>query len=235
MYILPSLDLKGGETVHAIVEPSQGEARPLFDPVEVVQRFSRLGAQGFHVVDVDHAEDPDRNNDEALVRLLEHTTLPVEAGGGVRSLKRIQQLLDTGVRRVLVGSMGVQHPSWLKEAAEIFADTVVPCVDVRKRRALIKGRSEEAKRGLMDHLTDVDALGFKNIHITDVDGNGSGIDFVCELSSKLSTRLSFRGSIANEDVLARLADAGIEGVVLGAEAYDGRLAFGTLAKTYRIR
>lgn len=234
MYILPLVELKGGESVHVLEGASLGESRPLVDPVEVVNRLAGLGAQGFHVVDIDHATDPKRGNDKALVAILEHTVLPVVAGGGVRSLKRIQELLDTGVQRVLVGSMGVLHPAWLKEAALIFRDRLVACVDVKGDALVVNGRAEPAPTRLDAYLGTIDGLGPANLHVTYLGTNGGGVDLMERLAPALRTPLSYQGPVAGPRDLERLERAGVRGVVLGREIYDGTLRFFELAKQYRV-
>lgn len=235
MYVLPLIELKEGESVHVLDTPSQGETRPIIDPVEVAHRFAALGAQGFHVVDVDHALSEKRDNDKALLSILDHTVLPVEAGGGVRSLKRIQELVDTGVRRVLVGTMGVLHQDWLKEAALIFRDQLVVCVDVQGDQLLVKGRTETAPATVEAFLKQVDGYGLESIHVAHMGSNGDGIRWMEARARQLKTPLTYQGPIEDEQALARLEQSGVRGVVLGTEIYDGRLAFDALAKRYRVR
>lgn len=235
MYILPLVELQGGESVHVLDAPSLGETRPLIDPVEVVHRLQGMGAQGLHVVDVDRAANPGRDNDAALVSILDTTVLPVEAGGGVGSLKRIQELLDTGVKRVLVGTMGVLHQDWLKEAGLIFRDALIACVDVRDRDLVVKGRTERASTRLEEHVDTIDGYGLEALHLTYLGENGSGIALAESLARRLRTPLTYQGPIGGPTDLARLEQAGVRGVVLGPEIYDGRLQFGELAKAYRVQ
>jgi phosphoribosylformimino-5-aminoimidazole carboxamide ribotide isomerase len=235
VYLLPLLEVKNGETVHVLQWPGQGEQRPLMDPLEVVNRLAGLGAQGFHIVDVDHAVDPNRDNDAHLVRVLDHTRLPVVAGGGVRSLKRIQELLDTGVARVLVGSMGILHPDWLKEAAYIFRERLVACLDVRGEEVLVKGRTEVHAQSLAPTLERLDAIGLESLHVAYIGPNGGGPELMERIAPTLRTPLTYQGAVAGPGDLERLERAGVRGAILGAEIYDGRLRFDALAKQYRVR
>lgn len=235
MYVLPVIEVQKGESVHVLVDQGQGEARPLIDPVEVLNRFIGYGAQGFHYVDVDRAMDPKKDNDRKLVALVEHTVVPIVAGGGVRSLKRIQELLDTGARRVLVGSFGVLHPDWLKEASLIFGDRLVACIDVRGDDLLVNGRTETAPTSLQSYLEKVADLKLDSLHVSYVGKNGGGVELAETLAGQLKTPVTYNGPVAGTQDLDRLAKAGVRGVVLGAEIYDGRIPFVPLAKTYRVR
>lgn len=235
MFVLPVVEIRNGESVHVLDQPSQGEHRPLLDPAEVATRLAALGAQGFYVVDVDHALDASKDNDEALVRLLDHNVLPVVAGGGVRSLKRIQELLDTGVRRVLVGTMGVLHPEWLKEAALVFRDRIVACIDTDGEKLLVKGRTETAPTTLEAHLSKIAAFGLESVHVT-FSGKASDAPGVVEkVATRLKASVTFQGAVSGPAELEGLEKAGAKGVVLGAEIYDGRLRFDVLAKAYKVR
>src|SRR5687767_7999688 len=99
MFLLPKVRLSKGQCLDAIEAPSEGEALPLTDPREVGLRLQKMGAVGLHIVDVDLAQGK-RSNDEALVEMIDSLSIPVQCGGGVTSLRRIQELRDTGVTRV---------------------------------------------------------------------------------------------------------------------------------------
>lgn len=236
MYLLPRIELRDGESSHGLVQPGQGEAESILRPAEVAKRFTALGAQGLHVVDVDHALSPSRNNDAHLVEIIDATWLPVQAGGGVRSLKRIQELLDTGCARVIVGTMGVLHQDWLKEAALCFPERLVAGLDARDGRLLVKGRTEESERTLESFAAEIDAYGLESIHIAALSAgrNGASIVSVADLARRLKTPVTVEGDLHSEADLRRLADAGVRGVSLGREIYDGTLRLDQLVKQYRV-
>lgn len=236
MYLLPRLEIHEGETVHILRQPSQGEATSLVDPAEVAKRFAGMGAQGLHVVDVDYSRDPKQNNDEALLSIIDSTPLPVQAGGGVRSLKRIQELLDTGCRRVIVGTMGVLHKDWLREAALCFPDTLVAGLDARQGHLVVKGRTEDVEDRLDAFATAIDGYGLESLHIAHLDGsaNGASLDGTLQLVKRLKTPVTVEGTIHSEDDLRRLERTGVRGVSLGQEIYDGTLRLTDLVKTYRV-
>lgn len=233
MYVLPLIEVQRGETTQILRTPSLGEARTLVDPAEVVQRFAGLGAQGFHFVDVDAARSAGQNNDRALATILAQTMLPVVGGGGVRHLTRVQALLDSGCRRVLVGSMGALHQDWLREAAKCFPERLVGCVDTRGSDVVVNGRSETASTPLEAHLRAIDGMGLDSIHLTYLGANGGGPELAMRWARALQTPVSFQGTVGSPKDLDAMAGAGVRGVVLGREIYDGTLSFEALAKQYR--
>ncbi len=232
MYVLPLIELQNGESVHVLEIPGQGESRPLTDPVEVAKGLSGMGARGFHIVDVDRAKNEGRDNDQALVDILDHTAFPVEAGGGVRSMKRIQELLDTGARRALVGTMGILNPDWLKEAALIFRERLLPCIDLAADRILVKGRTEPAPESADAALGRLDKLDLRMLHATFLGDGKDSVARAVSLAKRLRTPLTYQGPATGPADLARLADAGIHGAVIGAELYDGRLSLTQLVKSF---
>lgn len=235
MFLLPRLELQDGRTVHALREPGQGEATSLEDPVEVATRFARMGAQGLHVVDVDRSLGRGHDNDDELIRILDHTWLPVEAAGGVESLRRIQELIDTGCARVIVGTMGVLHQDWLKEAALCFPDRLIAGLDARDGRLVVKGRTEPIERALDEFATQIDGYGLEALHIAHLSrSNGNGFENVMDLVRRLRTPVTVEGAITTIQELRRLEAAGVHGVSLGREIYDGSLNFAEVAKSYRV-
>lgn len=237
MYLLPRLELEDGECRFAFTRPSQGEALSVVDPVEVAKRFQGMGAQGFHVVDLDHSKSPKKNNDKALLRIVETTKLPIQAGGGVRSLRRIQELLDTGCARVIVGTMGVLHEDWLREAALCFPERLVAGLDARDGQLVINGRTEPVEKRLDAFASRIDGYGLESLHIAAIDAaaNGSSLPRLASLATSLKTPMTVEGPIRSEADLALLERAGVRGVSLGQEIYDGTLAFERLVKAYRVR
>jgi len=234
MFVLPLIEVAAGESQHILSSDDTGEGRPLIDPVEVMQRFARLGAQGFQVVDVDRATGHRKDNDEVLVRLCDATRLPIQAGGGVESLVRIQELLDTGVRRVLVGSMGVLHPDWLAEAIRIFEKQIIISIDVAPEGLLVKGRKEPAPIQLENLFQALKDVRVHTAHVAYLGTEARGPDLVRQVKERLQCDVTYQGRVAGEPELAELAQAGAAGVVMGQEAYDHPERFRELAKRFRV-
>lgn len=229
MFLLPRIQLSKGECVD-VLRTSEGEALPLADPKEVAVRFQAMGAVGLHVVDVDAAQGQ-TPNDEALLSILDSVHIPVQCGGGVRSLKRIQELRDTGARRVFVGTMSALHPDWFREAARCFPQGLVANIDEKDGHVMVKGRSQDSGRRVEDVLAEVDALGLEGVVITSL--NGSTPERLVELSRGRRTPVMVHARFRDMAELATLREAGVRAAILGGEIYDRTIDFGAACQYFK--
>lgn len=230
MFVLPRIRISDGECLDVLFEQSEGEALPLRDPREVALRFQRLGAVGLHVVDVDAAlgKPP---NDEALLSILESSNVPIQCGGGVHSMVRIQELRDTGVQRVVVGSMGVLHPDWMKEAAKIFPRGLVANLDEKNGTVWAKGQSLDTGRTLEDVATQFDGFGFEGMVITSL--NGTSSDKLLSVTKKLRTPVMLDRRVKAMGDLMEFKEAGVQAAILGSEIYDRTIDFAEASKYFK--
>lgn len=230
MFLLPRLQLSDGECVHALDAPSEGEALPLTDPKEVALRFQRMGAVGLHVVDVDAALGK-KPNDAALLSILDAVHVPVQCGGGVHSLTRIQQLRDTGAQRVVVGSMGILHPDWMREAAKCFPTGLVANLDEKDGRVLAKGQLVDTGRSVEEVATEFDGFGFEGMILTSL--NGAGADRILGLTKRLKTPVMLDRRVRSVAELVEFQAAGVHGAILADEIYDRTIDFAEASKYFR--
>ena len=217
MFLLPNLRLSGGECLDTIHDES---GRILSDAKEVALRLQRLGAVGLNVVDVDAATGG-RSNDDAVLSILDAVHVPVQMGGGVTSLRRIQELRDTGVHRVLVGSMGVLHPDWMREAGKVFPEGVVATLDERGGNVWVKGRTQDTGRPFPDVLKQFDGFGFEALLISCL--NGTPHDRLRAWVKGLQTPVMVSTSVKNVGEILELGESGIQGFVLDREIYEGTI------------
>lgn len=230
MFLLPKLRLSKGECLDAIDMPSEGEALPLTDPREVALRLQKMGAVGLHVVDVDLAQGK-TSNDPALVDIIDSVNIPVQCGGGVTSLRRIQELRDTGVVRVVVGSMGVLHPDWMKEAAKCFPKGLVANLDEKEGHILAKGQTVDTGKSLEDLALEFDSFGFEGLSLTSIEGGDK--DRIFSLVKRLKTPTMLDRRVKSMAELKELKELGIQAAILGPEIYDRTLDFVEAAKYFR--
>jgi phosphoribosylformimino-5-aminoimidazole carboxamide ribotide isomerase len=219
VFLLPRIELSKGECVFSL-DVSEGEALPLTDPREVASRFQGMGAVGLHIVDVDAAQGG-HPNDAALVSVFDAVHIPVQCGGGVRSLRRIQELRDTGARRVVVGTMSVLHPDWFQEAVRCFPEGLLANLDEKHGTVWIKGRTVDSGQKIEDVVDRFDTLGLEGIVITSL--NGSGHAKVLEWTRDRKTPIMVDVPVRTVDELVALRDAGVKGAILGRELYDRTL------------
>lgn len=222
MFLLPSLRISRGECLDSLPMPSEGEALPSNDPKEVALRLQRIGAVGLHVVDMDAARGKPPN-DEALVDILESVTIPVQCGGGVKSLRRIQELLDSGARRVVVGGFGVEHPDWMKEAAKCFPQGLVANLDAKDGSVWVKSRSLDSGKSLESLAVAYDGYGFEGILLTSLAGTSH--DGLRDVIRRLKTPIMVDARVKDVGELQAFRDVGVRAAVLGPEIYEATIDF----------
>src|SRR4051812_49451656 len=138
MIVIPAIDLRGGRAVRLLRGDPATETSYADNPVEVASRFQEEGARRLHVVDLDAALEQGENRD-VLREICQAVAIPVQIGGGVRSLPDIQAVLDLGASRAILGTAAALDPSFVARAVEEFAERILVAVDVRGGHVMGKG------------------------------------------------------------------------------------------------
>jgi phosphoribosylformimino-5-aminoimidazole carboxamide ribotide isomerase len=226
MILYPAIDLRHGKVVQLVGgDPKQvAVERPSAD--EQASAWEEAKATWVHVVDLDAAFG-ERNQWSQLPRILGRR-LRVQFGGGIRSMTQVQQLLELGVERVVVGTQGVKNPAWVKELCVIFPGKVVLAVDARGRDVVVKGWTESTGLDVVELARSLDGAGLAAFLYTNVakEGRLQGIDkaVVQDLRKNTpKTPLLVSGGITTMADLDWLAAQGIDGAVLGMAVYTGAL------------
>jgi phosphoribosylformimino-5-aminoimidazole carboxamide ribotide isomerase len=226
MILYPAIDLRHGKVVQLVGgDPSKvAVEQPSVDAQ--AKAWQDASATWVHVVDLDAAFG-ERNQWAQLPRILGRR-LHVQFGGGVRSMTQVQQLLELGVERVVVGTQGVQHPAWLKELCIVFPGRIVLAVDARGRDVVVKGWTESTGLDAVEFARSLDGAGLAAFLYTNVEKEGllQGIDkaVVADLRKNTpKTPLLVSGGITSLDDLDWLEGQGVDGVILGMSVYTGAI------------
>ena len=195
-------------------------------PEGQAQAWHKAKATGLHVVDLDAAFGQ-ANQWMHLSRIVRNG-LPVQFGGGVRSMVQIEKLLDLGVSKVIVGTQGVQNPEWVRELAILWPGRIILAVDAYGRDVMVKGWTEKTGLDVVELARSLDDAGLGGFLYTNVEKEGRlhGIDaaIVQDLRDATpNTPLTVSGGITDMDDLATLAELGVDSVVLGMSIYTGRI------------
>jgi phosphoribosylformimino-5-aminoimidazole carboxamide ribotide isomerase len=223
---IPAVDIRGGRCVRLVQGDFSRETRYADDPAEMACHWESEGAKRLHVVDLDGARDGVRANASVIARLLGSVHIPVQVGGGVRSLASACQLLDQGADRVIVGTTAAESPdvltSWL---SELGADRLIVGVDVREGYVGTHGWLNFTDLAVVRFCERLAALGVKRVVYTDVSRDGllKGPDL--ETTREIATviRVIGSGGVTTVEDLQKLARAGAEGAIIGTALYEGRL------------
>jgi len=230
MDLYPAIDLRGGKVVQLVQGDFDREAVHGDDPVEVALRFEAAGVPWIHMVDLDAARTGEAHNRELIARVCEAVSVPVQAGGGVRSVDAARALADAGVARVVMGTAAVERPELVAEVAA--AQPVALGLDVRGREVSIKGWTEGAGLDIADALARLDGAGASAVVVTQIQGEGllggPDLDGLAELLELTDLDVIASGGVGELEhlrQLERLERAGrrLSGVIVGTALYEGRV------------
>lgn len=231
MIIFPAIDIKNGRCVR--LEQGDFNKEKVFseNPAEVAQNFEKLGAEYIHLVDLDGALDGELKNKKVISEIIEAVNIPLELGGGIRNLERIEELIDLGISRVILGTAAVKNPKLVEKAIEKFgSDKIVIGIDAKKDMVAIKGWVEISKIETLDLVKKMEKIGVKTIIYTDIakDGmlEGVNIEEIVKITENSSINVVASGGVSSiEDIkeLKKLNNSQIEGIITGKAIYEKRL------------
>jgi phosphoribosylformimino-5-aminoimidazole carboxamide ribotide isomerase len=226
----PAIDLKEGQCVR-LQQGDMGTATVFnTDPADQARAFARAGCSWLHVVDLDGAFAGRPMNGEAVDAILQTINLPVQLGGGIRTLTTAADWLTRGVRRVILGTAGLRYPDLVRAACADFPGRIAVGIDAREGRVAVRGWSEQSDIPALDLARRFEDAGVAAIVFTDIgrDGvlAGPNIEATVEIARAVSIPVILSGGISSLADLNAVKAAGegiIAGVVCGRALYDGRL------------
>jgi phosphoribosylformimino-5-aminoimidazole carboxamide ribotide isomerase len=225
MIVIPAIDLRGGRAVRLVQGNPEEETTYADDPVAVAERFQEEGARRLHVVDLDAALD-EGSNAEAVKAICHAVAIPVQVGGGLRTLEAVGSVLETGAARAILGTAAAADPAFVTRAVEEFAEHVVVGVDVRGGHLMVRGWTEEGP-ALDDALAALDDAGSPRYLVTSIarDGTLEGPDVsLYGKVLKLTDRpVIASGGVRDANDVWALRDLGCEAVVTGKALYERTL------------
>lgn len=227
MKIYPAIDIRGGNAVRLLQGDYDRETVYSLNPVEVARKFKEAGATCLHVVDLDGALEGDLINKDIIKRIVSETGLYVEAGGGVRSLQRIEQYLSAGVSRVILGSAAAENFTLVVDAVKFFGGKVAVGVDAKDGKVAVHGWKKVTDIDAVDFCKRLREVGLHTVIYTDIsrDGMLGGTNLAAyeELVKIKGLRIIASGGISGTDEIKKLTAMNVRGVVLGKALYDGVL------------
>lgn len=224
MRLYPAIDLKDGKCVRLI----QGDYNEVTifgdDPAEMAKKWESQGGKYLHLVDLDGAKAGKGINDEAIKSIIQAVTIPVELGGGIRTLEDIKAKLELGVDRVILGSVAVSHLDLVREAVERYgSDKIVVGVDAKEGKVAVEGWLEVSTRTALEFCRELKGVGVKTVIYTDIakDGmmQGPNIDATKQLIDETGMDVVASGGVATLEDLKRVEMIGAEGAIIGKALY----------------
>lgn len=237
MQIYPAVDIKNGKCVR--LKQGNFDAVTVYEqnPVIAAKKWIEKGATYLHIVDLDGAKEGISENEQIIAEIAKLSDVPVQTGGGVRSLKDIERKLQKGVSRVILGTVAVRQPELVKQAVEKFgSDKIVVGIDAKEGYVAIAGWEEISSVSALDLCLKMKEYGVKTIIYTDIakDGMMSGINLEAtkELIEKTGMHIIASGGISNMADLENVQKINAHGVIIGKALYQQTLDLKQVIKKF---
>jgi phosphoribosylformimino-5-aminoimidazole carboxamide ribotide isomerase len=230
MLIIPAIDLRDGKCVR--LKQGRREDLKVYDgePVEIARGFEEAGARMIHVVDLDGAfADKNALNRKVVRRIIRAVKIPVQFGGGLRSVTDVQQMIEYGAAQVVVGTLAAESPETLEKFVQLFGFRVCVGIDARGGIVLTHGWEKEGRLTASALARRVADAGVDRIVYTDVarDGMLSGVNLeqTCAIARESGLKVTASGGVSSlEDIrgLKTISACGVDSCIVGKALYEGR-------------
>jgi phosphoribosylformimino-5-aminoimidazole carboxamide ribotide isomerase len=228
LQLIPAIDLMNGKIVRlSRGDPKTAKVYNQFGgPVETAKKWKEEGATKLHIIDLDAALDAG-NNRSVIAEIAENVELPIQVGGGIRTIETAQKLLTMGINQVILGALAFSDPQAITQIQQKFGtETVIVALDNKDGRIMVEGWKTVTASGIKEALKKFIALGVKTFLVTSItkDGTLSGPDLetLSEACQYPNVEIIAAGGIGSLSDLAALKRVGVEGVVIGKALYEGR-------------
>ncbi|WP_025985707.1 1-(5-phosphoribosyl)-5-[(5-phosphoribosylamino)methylideneamino]imidazole-4-carboxamide isomerase [Streptococcus mutans] len=230
MQILPAIDIKNGHAVRLVKGDFEQETVVNDNVLDQASIFMEAGIQYIHVVDLDGALEGRAANRDLIAKIKEMTGLAIEVGGGIRTIEQIEDYLSVGINRVIIGSMAVKHPQFVKEALDKFgSDKIVVGIDAKNGMVATEGWLETSTVDYISLALEMEKMGVRLLIYTDVDRDGTLTGPNFEHYKKLIAHLTSAKVIASGGIhalsdLQQLEKIGVAGTIVGKAYYNGNIS-----------
>ena len=226
MQIYPAIDIRNGKCV--ITDQISGTDTVYSDdPAAVAEKWISGGARFLHIIDLDGAVRGCSYNTNIIREIIKNSTVSIQTGGGVRSMRDIEKSIDSGADRVIIATAAVTAPELVKEAVKNYGDKIVVAIDAVNGRSAIQGWQEISAQSVISLFRKMIDYGVKNFIYTDVSRNGTlqgpDLGFISELVQIPEINVIASGGIASMLDMENLEAIGVSGVILSKALYQGTL------------
>lgn len=234
MLLIPAIDLKDGHCVRLKQGNLDDETVFSEDPVAVARQWLELGAERLHLVDLNGAVAGKPQNAAVIKAIVDAVgaEVPVQLGGGIRSLDTIERYLDGGIAYVIIGTAAVKSPGFLHDACNAFPGQIIVGLDARDGKVATDGWSKLTRHDVIDLARKFEGYGIEGIIYTDIGRDGMlagvNIEATVKLAQAVGVPVYASGGVTNLDDIDQLLaveSEGVAGVILGRSLYEGTLDF----------
>jgi len=228
MQIWPAIDIRDGNCVRLTQGDYSQETVYGSDPADMAHRWAMDGASGLHVVDLDAARNgsPVVNRDQ-IRNIIESVEIPCQIGGGIRNEQIIEELLELGAARLVIGTKAITDPQWLGEMSHRYEDRLVVAIDARDGLVATEGWEKTSDVSCVELVASLSNYPLAGIIFTDISRDGMlagpNIEAMKEMVQSSRIPLIASGGVTTVNDIAQLAPLGLSGCIVGRSLYEGRI------------
>jgi phosphoribosylformimino-5-aminoimidazole carboxamide ribotide isomerase len=241
LVLSPAIDLRGGQVVRLVEGRADRETRYSSDPAAVARAFEAEGAERLHVVDLDGAIDG-RPQPEVVKAIIDAVRIPIEVGGGIRSVEGAERYLEAGAERVIFGTAALQQPEVVEAAVRRFGAAVAVGLDAKNGKVAVRGWQDVSDVDAIELARRIASWGVVRLQYTDVSRDGTlvgpNVAATADVARASGLKVTAAGGVSQLDDLTRLAalvPLGVDEAIIGKALYERRFtlteALATVAQT----
>jgi phosphoribosylformimino-5-aminoimidazole carboxamide ribotide isomerase len=227
--VIPAVDLKDGKCVRLVQGDPKKQTVELENPLEVARGWEALGAKRLHLVDLDGALEGFRKNERIVKEIVSTLSIPVQFGGGIRSLKDAKDLLEFGVEKIILGTAAMDEPTFLAKLQEEYGkERLIIALDSKKGRVVTKGWILDTGALAVEAAKTFEGLASECLYTNvDVEGKVEGPDIgaIKKIVEATTMNVIASGGISSVEDIKSMKDTGAAGVVIGTALYKKKIDF----------
>ena len=227
MEIIPAVDLRNGKCVRLYQGDYAQETIFSDDPVSMAQRWENAGAKRLHLVDLDGAAEGKLGNATVIGKIASTVQIPVQIGGGIRLIETMDQLLDLGIDRMILGTVALEEPDLVSEVCLKFNDKIIVSIDAKDGYVRGRGWKEAGSVKVEEVISQMESRGVKRFVYTDIARDGTltepNFEEIQKFKEFTQIPVIAAGGIASIEHLKKFAKLGVEGAIVGRAIYTGNI------------
>jgi phosphoribosylformimino-5-aminoimidazole carboxamide ribotide isomerase len=229
MFVIPAVDIKNGKCVQLVQGKPGTEQISLDNPIEVALEWEKKGASILHVIDLGGALE-EGGNLPVVEKILSEVSIPVQMGGGIRTIDDAIHLLDMGVNKIILGTLAIQNPDTVEILADKYgSERIIVALDSKDSQVVVRGWTEKTDQTAPELGKILEKRGAGEILFTNVDHEGLlegfNIDPLLELLKSVEIPVVYSGGVSTLEDVAKLSQTDVYGVVIGSALYKGKINF----------
>jgi phosphoribosylformimino-5-aminoimidazole carboxamide ribotide isomerase len=227
MIVFPAIDLKNGKCVRLMQGQKDAETIYFDNPVDVALNWQSKGAEYLHLVDLDGAFDGQPKNLELIKKIVAALDIPIELGGGIRTLEIAKEYIEIGVSRIIIGTQAVKDFSFIEKLLDLYDDKVCVSIDAKNGIVCTEGWVENSNIEALELASKLERYGLSTLVYTDIskDGmmTGPNFDMLGVLNNNLNMDIIASGGISSVADMKRLQAMNLYGAITGKALYEGTI------------